>query len=88
MLDFELKKDVAASLYHIGKRAFGFAEIPDATCGNQQDKAEGNREAAPVEKDGFAGDGPTEAINDADHRVNGIEQAPFFRDHAAAETYG
>src|SRR5437016_9617187 len=70
----------------IGKCPFHFAEVPNAGHAEEGGDESRNQESRKLKWDLAAEEGPAEAVDDADHRVERVEQMPFFGDDRAAET--
>src|SRR4051812_10022501 len=71
---------------HVREGAFRLAEIPDAGHEQERDGDKRERETLRWKWRLRVGDGPAEAIDHADHGIEGIEQPPFLGDDVAAET--
>src|SRR6266704_5101495 len=72
----------------ISERAFGFAEVPDPSDKKNGDQTTGEHDGKPVQWHSAAEKGPTKTFDDADHRVQRIDQAPFCRYNRTAEADG
>jgi hypothetical protein len=63
----------------IGEAAFGAAEIGDAEPHQQDDHPEAEDDAGEVEPTVAAEHAPAKAIDDPDHRVEAVPEAPLLR---------
>src|SRR5215472_12895973 len=73
------------NLNKIGKASFGLAEVVNAEPQKEAGDHHAHREIGQAEGTLAAQDAPTESVNDAHHRVKGIERAPLFGDDTRAE---
>ena len=72
----------------IGEAFFRLAETADAEPQKKSGNGDAQRETRQIELALAAEDAPAEAVDDADHRIEGIEQPPLLRDDARAEADG
>ncbi len=69
----------------IRKALFHFAELPDAEPEEEGGNGEAEAEGGPVDGGLAAEEAPAEAVDDADHGVEGVEEAVLLGDDAGAE---
>src|SRR3546814_13441860 len=72
-------------LDHVCKRSFRFPELANAQPEDAQDHRPTHQKAGQEERGLSAEDGPAKAVDDADNRVQVVEQAPLWRDHTGTE---
>lgn len=72
-------------LNKVRKALLHLPKIPDAEPEEECGDRHADAEALGIERGVAAEDAPAEAINDADHGIEGIEQAPFLWDDTAGE---
>lgn len=70
----------------IRERSFGIAEISQARKEKGHASSDGKCKSRQIGAHLSTDKRPAEPVDHADHRVQGVEQAPFFRDDRAAET--
>src|ERR1700739_2524981 len=69
----------------IGKATFRFSEAVDTEPQKEHGDAAAGRQARHIERALPAEDRPAKAVNDADHRVEGVKQPPLPGHHTRAE---
>ena len=84
---FGFDDDVRHSLNHIRKGLFHLPELADAQPEEEGDHDQTEGETRPIDGAGPAQDAPPEAVDDAHHRIQAVEQSPLFRDDAAAKAH-
>jgi hypothetical protein len=72
--------------YDIGKAFLRFAEVPNAEPEENSDNAHGEHKAGNIDVRVTVADSPAEPVNNANHGIQGIDQAPVLRYDLAAET--
>src|SRR3546814_20998965 len=82
---FNLDGDIGHGLDHVCKRSFRFPELANAQPEDAQDHRPTHQKAGQEERGLSAEDGPAKAVDDADNRVQVVEQAPLWRDHTGTE---
>src|SRR5579862_8796034 len=73
-------------LDHVGKGFFGATEVPDAGEAENGCNGDGRKERGELKWDLAAEEGPAEAVDDSDHGIERVKQAPLLRDNCAAKT--
>ena len=79
MIDGQRRSD------QIGEALFHFSELADAEPQEEAGDAEAEPKAGQIELAFAAEQAPAKSVDDADHRIEGIKQAPLLRDDAGAE---
>src|ERR1039458_5841640 len=69
----------------IRKLFFGVAKTRESQPQKEDDDHETQDEARPIERTLAAQNAPPESVDDADHRVQAVQQTPLLRHNAAAE---
>src|SRR3546814_9383725 len=83
---FNLDGDIGHGLDHVCKRSFRFPELANAQPEDAQDHRPTHQRAGQEERGLSAEDGLAKAVDDADNRLQLVEQAPLWRDHTGTET--
>ena len=78
---------VRASLYKVGEGLFHLAELGDTEPEETGDNRDTGDKAGEVNRACGTEDAPPETIDDADQRIQTVEQPPFLGDDAAAKTH-
>src|SRR6516165_3126985 len=65
---------------------FHFSELSDAQPQKKPGDSETKNEAGPIEPGVAPEQTPAKSINNADHRIEGIDQTPLVRDNAGTES--
>src|SRR3546814_19087049 len=81
----EFRRVLFRSLDHVCKRSFRFPELANAQPEDAQDHRPTHQKAGQEERGLSAEDGPAKAVDDADNRVQVVEQAPLWHDHTGTE---
>src|SRR5579864_2034783 len=71
---------------HVRKAALDAPEGADAEPQEEGGDGHAEQEARQIDRAVAADDAPAEAVDDADHRIEVVEQPPLFRDDRAGET--
>src|SRR3546814_20889712 len=82
---FNLEGDIGHGRDHVCKRSFRFPELANAQPEDAQDHRPTHQKAGQEERGLSAEYGPAKAVDDADNRVQVVEQAPLWRDHTGTE---
>src|SRR6185437_16529437 len=83
-----VRMTVALMSDHVRKAALDASEGPDTEPQEERRDAEAEQEARQVDRTLAADDAPAEAVDDADHRIEVVQQAPLFGHDRAGETDG
>src|SRR5690348_1704347 len=73
---------------HVRKAALDASEGADTEPQEERRDAEAEQEARQIDRTLAADDAPAEAVDDADHRIEVVEQPPLFGHHRAREPDG
>src|ERR1041384_5265347 len=75
------------ALDDVHKTSLGPSEVPEATKTDDRGQKDGGQNAGPPKIDLAAQERPAETVDDADHGIARIKEAPVFRNFIAAETH-
>ena|SRR5437867_7777386 len=83
---FVRRRAFAVESDEIGKSSFHFSEPVNTQPEKAGDDADAKRKARPVDAASSGENGPAEAVDDTNQRIQTVKEPPLFWDHAAAET--
>ena len=79
--------DIGHGSDQVSEALFHLAELADTQPEEEDDQEPAEQEAGQVQAGFTAKDGPAEAVDDADDRVEGIQQTPRIRHNGRAEAH-